>query len=220
MKKIVSVMVFVLILGQTSASAFDWGSMLTVLSQNRTNTVSQNPNTSADVLKALASFQSQAQSVDNSVQNSFLSVVSQLSSPQEATILDSKISSILSNSTQNQEQKSVLINQLISNYTATLSGNKLDVAEVIGDMSNSERTELANNLAELAQNSKQYAELAKQGISTAKTMMKVSQNANDVLTTINTMRQTAANIKNRATTVANFVNRVRSISKYAGYFMQ
>jgi hypothetical protein len=220
MKKIVSVMVFVLILGQTGASAFDWGSVLTVLSQNRTNTVSQNPNTSADVLKALASFQSQAQSVDNSVQNSFLSVVSQLSSPQEATILDSKISSILSNSTQNQEQKSVLINQLISNYTATLSGNKLDVAEVIGDMSNSERAELANNLAELAQNSKQYAELAKQGISTAKTMMKVSQNANDVLTTINTMRQTAANIKNRATTVANFVNRVRSISKYAGYFMQ
>ena len=219
MKKIVSVMVFVLILGQTSASAFDWGSMLTVLSQNRTNTVSQNPSTSADVLKALASFQSQAQSVDNSVQNSFLSVVSQLSSPQEATILDSKISSILSNSTQNQEQKSVLINQLISNYTATLSGNKLDVAEVIGDMSNSERAELANNLAELAQNSKQYAELAKQGISTAKTMMKVSQNANDVLTTINTMRQTAANIKNRATTVANFVNRVRSISKYAGYFI-
>ncbi|MBR6302170.1 hypothetical protein IKR55_05470, partial [bacterium] len=146
-------------------------------------------------------------------------VVSQLSSPQEATILDSKISSILSNNTQNQEQKSVLINQLISNYTATLSGNKLDVAEVIGDMSNSERAELASSLAELAQNSKQYTELAKQGISTAKTMMKISQNANDVLTTINTMRQTAANIKNRATTVANFVNRVRSISKYAGYFI-
>ncbi|MBR6301513.1 hypothetical protein IKR55_02120, partial [bacterium] len=120
MKKIVSVMVFVLILGQTGASAFDWGSVLTVLSQNRTNTVSQNPTTSADVLAALANFQSQAQSVDNSVQNSFLSVVSQLSSPQEATILDSKISSILSNNTQNQEQKSVLINQLISNYTATL----------------------------------------------------------------------------------------------------
>ena len=193
--------------------------MLTVLSQNRTNTVSQNPTTSADVLAALANFQSQAQSVDNSVQNSFLSVVSQLSSPQEATILDSKISSILSNNTQNQEQKSVLINQLISNYTATLSGNKLDVAEVIGDMSNSERAELASSLAELAQNSKQYTELAKQGISTAKTMMKISQNANDVLTTINTMRQTAANIKNRATTVANFVNRVRSISKYAGYFI-
>lgn len=219
MKKIVSVMVFVLILGQTGASAFDWGSVLTVLSQNRTNTVSQNPTTSADVLAALANFQSQAQSVDNSVQNSFLSVVSQLSSPQEATILDSKISSILSNNTQNQEQKSVLINQLISNYTATLSGNKLDVAEVIGDMSNSERAELASSLAELAQNSKQYTELAKQGISTAKTMMKISQNANDVLTTINTMRQTAANIKNRATTVANFVNRVRSISKYAGYFI-
>ncbi len=213
-------MVFVLIFGQTCAGAFDWGSVLTVLSQNRTNTVSQNTTTSADVLAALANFQSQAQSVDNSVQNSFLSVVSQLSSPQEATILDSKISSILSNNTQNQEQKSVLINQLISNYTATLSGNKLDVAEVIGDMSNSERAELASSLAELAQNSKQYTELAKQGISTAKTMMKVSQNANDVLTTINTMRQTAANIKNRATTVANFVNRVRSISKYAGYFMQ
>ena len=219
MKKIVSVMVFVLILGQTCAGAFDWGSVLTVLSQNRTNTVSQNTTTSADVLAALANFQSQAQSVDNSVQNSFLSVVSQLSSPQEATILDSKISSILSNNTQNQEQKSVLINQLISNYTATLSGNKLDVAEVIGDMSNSERAELASSLAELAQNSKQYTELAKQGISTAKTMMKISQNANDVLTTINTMRQTAANIKNRATTVANFVNRVRSISKYAGYFI-
>ena len=219
MKKIISIMVFVLIFGQTSAGAFDWGSVLTVLSQNRTNTVSQNTTTSADVLAALANFQSQAQSVDNSVQNSFLSVVSQLSSPQEATILDSKISSILSNNTQNQEQKSVLINQLISNYTATLSGNKLDVAEVIGDMSNSERAELASSLAELAQNSKQYTELAKQGISTAKTMMKISQNANDVLTTINTMRQTAANIKNRATTVANFVNRVRSISKYAGYFI-
>ncbi len=220
MKKIISIMVLVLLLGQTSASAFDWGSLFTVLSQNRTNTVRQNTTTSADVLNALANFQAQAQSVDDSVQNSFLSVVSQLSSPQEATILDSKIASILANTTQTQEQKNVLINQLISNYTATMGNNKTDMVEIIENMSASDKTELVNNIAVLAQDSKQYAALAKQGLSTAQTMMKVSQNANDVITTINTMRQTAANIKNRATTVANFVNKVRSISKYAGLFIQ
>lgn len=219
MKKIIGLLL-ILALGQTCVYAFNWASLLTPVSPRSYTATSQTATTSADVLNALANFQAQTQSVDNSVQNSFLSVVSKISSPQEATILDSKIKSILMNNTQTQEQKSVLVNQLISAYTANLSTNKMDVAEIISDMSSSDRVELANSLSELAQNSKQYAALAKQGVSTAQTMMKVSQNANDVLTTINTMRQTAANIKNRATTVANFVNKVRSISKYAGYFMQ
>lgn len=219
MKKIIGLLL-IFALGQTCVYAFNWASLLTPVSPRSYTATSQTATTSADVLNALANFQAQTQSVDNSVQNSFLSVVSKISSPQEATILDSKIKSILMNNTQTQEQKSVLVNQLISAYTANLSTNKMDVAEIISDMSSSDRVELANSLSELAQNSKQYAALAKQGVSTAQTMMKVSQNANDVLTTINTMRQTAANIKNRATTVANFVNKVRSISKYAGYFMQ
>lgn len=219
MKKVITALILVFALGQTSVYAFNWGGLFTTLSQNRANTVTQNTTTSVDVLNALANFQAQAQSIDNSVENSFLSVVSQLSSPQEATILDSKIAAILSNTTQTQEQKSVLINQLISNYTANMNNNKVDMAEIIENMSAAERTELANSVVNLAQNSKQYVTLAKQGISTAQTLMKASQNASDVITTINTMRQTAVNIKNRATTVANFVNKVRSISKYAGYFI-
>jgi formate dehydrogenase maturation protein FdhE len=218
MKKIIAIMVLVLALGQTSVYAFNWSSLLSGMPlQNR---ATAQTTTSADVLKALANFQSQAQSVDNSVQNSFLSVVSKISTPQEATILNSKVASILSNNTQTQEQKNVLINQLMANYTANMNNNKTDIIEILENMSTSDRAELTSSLSDLAQNSKQYTQLAKQGVSTAQTLMRASQNANDVITSINTIRQTAANIKNRAATVTSFVNRVRSISKYAGLFIQ
>ena len=217
MKKIIIVSILVLLSAQVSVYAINWGNLLTTFPQSRTTAQTT---TSAEVLKALANFQSQTQSVDTSVQNSFLSVVSKLSTPQESTILNSRVASILSNTTQTQEQKNNLINQLISNYTANMNNNKADIIDIIENMSSSDRAELASNVSNLAQNSKQYAQLAKQGVSTAQTLMKASQNANDVLTTINTMRQTATNIKNRATTVANFVNRVRAFSKYAGFFIQ
>lgn len=219
MKKLIGILVLIIALGQTSVYAFNWSSLLTGVSQSRP-AAKTTTTTSAEVLRTLANFQSQAQSIDDSVQNSFLSVVSQISTPQESTILNSKVASILANTTQTQEQKNVLISQLISNYTMNMNNNKTDIADIIENMSATEKKELANSVANLAQNSRQYAALAKQGVSTASTLMKASQNANDVLTTINTMRQTAANIKNRATTVANFVNKVRAISKYAGFFIQ
>lgn len=210
------------IFAQTCSYAFNWTSLLTPLvqSQSGTYTKTQAQTNSADILKALADFQSQTQAIDNSVQNSFLSVVSQLSTPQESTILNTKVSSILSNSTQTQEQKNILVNQLISAYTGNLNNNKTDVADIIKNMSYADKLSLANNMAALTQDSRQYLTLAKQGVSTASTLMKASQNASDAIATINAIRQTATNLKARATTVANFVNKVRTISKYAGFFIQ
>ena len=120
MKKIIGILVLIVLLGQTSVYAFNWSSLLTGVSQSRP-VATTTTTTSADVLRALANFQAQTQSVDESVQNSFLSVVSQISTPQESTILNSKVASILANTTQTQEQKNVLINQLISNYTMNMN---------------------------------------------------------------------------------------------------
>jgi hypothetical protein len=100
-----------------------------------------------------------------------------------------------------------------------LTANKTDIASIIKNMSASDKAQLANNLANLAQNSQQYITLAKQGTTTASTLLKASQNAQYIISTINTIRQTATTIKSRATTISNFVSKVRTISKYAGLFI-
>ena len=221
MKKYILTVIAILVTMQ-AASAINWNRALSPLITGTYKTQATQPKTtvsSADVITELAKFQNQAQSIDNSVQNSFLSIVSQLSTKQEASTIQSKVMSILANSSKTQQQKSDMIDELIANYTQNLASNKSDVVTIIKNMSTSDKTTLANNLAALVQNSQQYAALAKQGTTTAATLMKASQDAKDIISTVNTIRQTAVTVKNRATTVANFVNKVRTISKYAGLFI-
>lgn len=236
MKKYILTVIMILVTVQ-AANAFNWGTLLRNSAQPATTTKTttysnilnslfsnsrtqvKQTTTSADVITALANFQNQAQSIDNSVQNSFLSVVSQLSTQQEANTLKSRMATILANNANTQIQKEELIDELISNYTQNLTANKTDIASIIKNMSASDKAQLANNLANLAQNSQQYITLAKKGTTTASTLLKASQNAQDIISTINTIRQTATTIKSRATTISNFVSKVRTISKYAGLFI-
>lgn len=203
-----------------NANAIEWGNVYNILTRTQTIQTPAKTTNTAYAIQALTDFQNKATSIDSTFQNSFLSIVSKLSPPQEANTIKSNFASILNNKNKTTEQKNILISQLISNYTNNLSQNKTSYAEIVKNLSYADKISLANDLATITQSGQQYTILAKQGLTTATNLLKTSsKDAPDLITTIQCLNQTATTIKNRAVTVSNFVSKVKTISKYAGYFI-
>ena len=206
MKKLLFVLLAV-IMFQFSANAYDWSMLKTIMGNS--HKTKHAPETESVLSNILAP----AQPIDNSVQNSFLSIVSKLSSPQESNNLNYQIISILNNSYKTQNEKSELISNIISSYTSALDSKSADYATILRNMSVADRTTVIEEVSNISVEGQRYANLAKQAVSLASSQLKSSS---DILTTLSDINNTAIALKHRASSIAGFVNQMRTIAKFAG----
>lgn len=221
MKKSLLLLVVISFVSAIPASAFDWIKLFNPYQKQTTQTKQYtNTVTTADLLNSLAQIQNQTATVDKSVQNSFLSIVSQMSGQNTSNQLQSNIANIMSAANKSEIEKDTLINQLMTGYaTNYLRTNQKNLASTVQNMTYTQRAQLLADVATMAQGGQEYAALAKQGLSVASTALKVAKTGADVVQTISKINQTAAALKSRASAVINVVNQVKTISKYAGYFI-
>lgn len=204
----------------TEANAYDWTNILNVFT-NTTQEADTQTTVQNDVLNSLTNIQNQANTIDSTVQENFLSIVSLLSSKKEATSIKSQLKSINSNTKTTESEKSALINQVLSTYASGFVNNS-DSVNSIKKLSTSDKIELVKQLASLEQSGQKYASLAKQAITTsAANVLKSSSSASnasadDIASIISQTNQTATLIKERATNTLNFVNQIRTVAKLAG----
>ncbi len=216
MKRVAVVLLSIFTLVAVNENAYSWGFWGN--STTKTQTTTQIQPQTIDWASALLSIQQQTETVDKSVQNSFIDIVSNLSSVQDANTLNSKINTILSNNLQTQTQKNDSISELMTNYISNLVTNKNVTVSTIQGLSNSQKTSLLQDLATLAQSGQQYTSLAKQSIDTASSVMKTASKAKDTINTLKTINQTTQQLKRKAQTVVNVTNKVRQITSLAGLF--
>lgn len=213
------VFLLLIMLSQTSVNAFEWGLVNTILSRQAAQATSTSALTAIDIVNTFADIENQAETIDSSVQNSFLTLVSTLSSQEEAQTINSQIASILANTSANEIDKRNLISQIMTSYAASLKNNTSDTASIIRNLSVDDRAALTQVVTSLAQDGQSYLQLGKQGVAAATNAVKVAKKAGDFITVLNDVNRTVANIKNRAQTVIYMTNLVKTISKSAGFVM-
>ena len=218
MNKILSSAILVVLLSSNAVYAFDWNVASNLFNkaikaQNNTQTPAYN---AADLVSALTEIQKQSEEVDKNVQTTFLDLVSNLSSTQEAYNMGNLFDAILSNEEKTQSQKSGMISQLMSEYVSNLMADKTAAANNIKNLPWTQKTSVIEDVASLLKSGQDYAVLAKNSINTATNVVNTASKVNDVANTIISIHQTASELKTKAQTVANVVSQLRQIASAAG----
>lgn len=224
MKKILVYAVLLSVTVQMSANAAEWSNVFNYLINNASKQMSTSTkkestttyNTTTEALKALSDLKNQASQIDNSVQNTFLSLVSQLSKDSETKELQSKLDTIMSDATKTQDDMAELMSELMIDYAKKLNQNKAEVVTNIKNMSDSEQTKLINTIAALTQEGQDYLALAKQGVNTASNAMKTAKKVNEAVQIASSIKKTASEMQTTAKSVISVSNQIRSIAKSAG----
>ena len=203
MKKILAGLFVITFMTTLQANAFDLVSALKFWESATEPQTAQ-----VQATKTLDDIQNQMTTIDTSMQNAFLDIVSELSNRKETKAVKSQVKSATD------------ITSVISAYTNTLASNKDSMVATINKMSEKEKTNLVNNIASLSQFAQQYLLLATDGVKTASNSLKATQKLSEFATTVNNINSIAGQLKNRATTVYNLVNQARVIAQAAGLTVQ
>ncbi len=217
MKKIV-IGLMALMFVQTSANAFDWNNLYNFLIFERAQkapvvTTTQSAVTN-EFTKALSDLQTQAATVDSSVQSTFLSLVSTIETKKEAKTIKSKINSIQSDKNKTDAEKTLAICEVMSDYVSELNADESLVNEIKG-LSDSDKKKLASYISSLNESGQKYIQLAKNGLAVSSTAMKTATTASEVATVISNINSYANDLKKRSVPVINLVNKMRTAAQLA-----
>ena len=204
MKKIVLSLLVIAAMTSLQANAFDVVSALKFWDR-----ATEAQTAEAQTTKTLEEIETQMATIDKSVQEAFIGIISDLSTRKEVKSIKSDLKSNSANLT-----------NIISTYTAKIANSKEDFVKKVNSLSEKEKTALANNLAVLSEGAQQYLLLATDGVKTASNALKTSQRLSDFATTVTNINNVAGQLKNRATTVINLANQMKTIAQTAGVTVQ
>lgn len=202
MKKVVLSLFVIIAMTTVQANAFDLMSALKFWDR-----ASAQQTAEAQTAKTLADVEKQMTTIDKSVQDAFLNIVSELSTRKEEKTIKSNL-------------KVQTITDVINAYTNTLANNKNNFVNTVKKLSTKEKTTLANNIAALSEGGQQYLLLATDGIKAATNELKSSQKLSEFATAVNNVNNVANQLKSRATTVINLANQMKTIAANGGVAVQ
>ena len=204
MKKIVLSLFVIVAMTSLQANAFDFMSALKFWENTAEKQAEQ-----VQTAQTLTDIQTQMATIDKSVQDAFIDIVSDLSTRKETKNIKNQLKSGSDNLT-----------TVISNYVNTLANNKEAMTKTISKLSNKEKTALVNNLATLTEDAQKYILLATDGAKAASNSLKTSQKLSDFATTVNNINKVGSQLKNRAASVLNLANQAKTLAQAAGLTVQ
>ena len=169
----------------------------------------------SSALSGLAELNNKMASTDKSVQNSFIDLVSILSSQQESQRIQSKMSSILS-SGNTEAAKSTAISELITGYSSYLVSNKGSLATTIMSMNAKDKSSLVKTISSLASSQVDYMNLAGEYTKAASNVAKTTQNLTEIANNLKTIQETANTLKTNAQAVQTLITQVSNVAKAGG----
>ena len=213
MKKILLLSAIITISLQLSANAFDF-SRLNIFSNTRP--AATQTQTTAEVLNTIAQLNNQMANTDKDVQDSFLNLVSLLSTQQESATFQDRLEDIVDNNKLTDTEKGLAIAQMMTDYSTELKKNKADAVATVEELTEAQRQELINNVIVMVENSYEYADLAGKYTKAASTLAKTTSNIEELASNVVTLKQTATTLVNNAKAVKSVVSQISSIAKASG----
>ncbi len=201
------------------ASAFNW-TTISNQSKNLKQKVIEtkySPVSEASTINLLSQLKNQLTATDNVAQNSFLSIVSALSSKNEADNIAVKLNSIMNDSMISDTYKTNEINSLISGFTSSLLYNHGYVSSAISCLSNSQKLQLLNNFKSLAKCGYNYGDIASKYMKIASVMSLTSSEFSSAAISVDALKSNAETLTNSVNTIKNLITQTSAISKMAGF---
>ena len=216
MKKLLVTLLLALTFTQLSANAFDFSQIFKWLFFGY-NTAQTTTITTEDLTKTLNDITSKTKSTDESVNKAFLSVVSMLSTQNEAKKIEDEYNSIFSSNLTNDEKNIKFLN-LVEKYITTLRSNKLTTILTIKSLSDKEKSSLTSSIQDMVKYSQEYTTLSKKGVDTAsKVVSTLDDEQVKILKEINTA---SSSLTKRANVLSDFATQVKTLSTLAGLKFQ
>ena len=171
MKKILLVAIAVMLVSPLKADAFSFGDFFRKLfGVSKEETTVEKLSIKESTEKTLSEYISEAEIIDNEVQNSFISVVSIISGENELKIIEENLKN--ANEINDRNDKIKALNKIYNDYSAILNNNKVEIVALLLLSSETEKETLKNNINIIAQDSKKYLELSKKSLKLAGTTIK------------------------------------------------
>jgi len=176
------------------------------------NENSQHIAADSSLTSTLTALNNQLLKTDNSVLNSFLSIVSLLSNNKEADDIKSKAASIMNNSSFQQADKSSMLSGLISDYASELVSDKAGFIKTIAALSQNDKKSILNNLASLSKSGAEYLSLARKYTALAASSSSTGNFREGLMTAANAS-SSASVMKNNASAVKKLASAVSSLMR-------
>ena len=190
-------------------------SITNTVTKSTTNTAKTTNNT-ANIRGVISQINERLKTADLSVQDSFNSLVSALSSKEEAVKYKAQLSAINANKALSEVEKSAKIAQIMTDYGSVLDETKSALAEKLKSASDTKKNEIINAVVSFAQGSYQYLDIAGDCTSTALSATTNANTAVAIAQDIKSLKDTASVLKNSATSVKNVATQAVAVAKAGG----
>jgi hypothetical protein len=218
MKKIfLTILAFSVVL---SAQAFDF-SIWNLFKSNdskvqQTTSKADATKATEEVISRINQLNAQMVQTDNSLQNSFLNLVTLLSSNQESNNIAAQLSAIKTDFATKEAEKSAAISELIYSYAQAFASNKANAISTIKSLTDSEKAALVDNVKKMAQNAYSYLGLASDYTKAAVSLAKNDSNITDLANRIAAVKEDASILVNNAKTIKDALAQISSLAKKGG----
>ena len=202
-----------------SANAFNWSSINKSAKNIKQKVIETrySPVSETSTINVLNNLKNQLTATDTVAQNSFLAIVSALSSKNETDNITTKLNSIMNDSMLSDTYRTNEISSLMSNFTSSMLDNQGYIISAISGMSNSQKLQLINHFKTLAKCGCNYGDIATQYAKIASVMSLTSSEFPSAATSVSTLKDNAETLTKSVTTIKDFITQTASISKMAGF---
>lgn len=202
-----------------SANAFNWSSINNSAKNIKQKVIETrySPVSESSTINVLNNLKNQLTATDTVAQNSFLAIVSALSSKNETDNITTKLNSIMKDSMLSDTYRTNEISSLMSNFTSSLLDNQGYVISAISSMSNSQKLQLLNHFKTLAKCGYNYGDIAAQYTKIASVMSLTSSEFPSAAVNVSTLKSNAETLTNSVETIKDLITQTAAISKMAGF---
>lgn len=223
MKKFIIVCITLLSVSTLQAKAYDaadfFRSIFSIpapVSEIETSSAAEMQAYTEEVNASLTDITTQESQIDFPTQNAFLSIISLISSSDEANAIKSKIGYINQDSSINYVEKSSEISEIISDYQKMLTENPEAKIAKIKALKAADKSALINSIKTLSENGEKYIELGRAGIKTVNNFKSQVKKDDNIVETIANIDNVTGRLSSKAAATVYLANQLKTISKRAG----
>jgi len=170
---------------------------------------------SIDINEVISEVTEKTQSIDSSVQKTFLDIAAKLSTNNDATGLKNKIDMILSDTTKSQTEQNTIVNQVLSDYTAGLIQNKDSVSAIASTLSAADKKSVMDDITELGKLAQEYSKLQKKELN-IKDLLSALRNKNERENLASQLSALGSLLSNRGSSTLSMASQLAQLAKIAG----
>ena len=215
-KKSLVICLLIMMLMPMRANAFSWGDFFRALfGLGTTETTTADMATiTKDATATLSDLEKQSVTLDKETQTAFISLVSTISSKDDAVTIKSNLEK--ANALTDAAKRNSAINKVYSDYATTLNNNKVELLVIFRLLTESEKTTLTSAIKTLSAKGEAYSNLAKKCNDTYKNIMNKTSYKDDRESTLKQVSDAAAMYTTKATVIKTLATEAKIFAKLGG----